>query len=355
MAADLRNTHAHVSLGFARGLNVTEQMGQPDDASDALGPLRQRNPHWADQIVCLLNLAGLQQKVKADQKTEPLRSQVLALLRHCRPVPICPLSEASRTSQHSRPRQPSLTRMYGPAVRRKRFRRVGGERSCINVPASGWAHVLGPSWKSAPAISLADRPQRAIRVTSVRKRREDRSSISSHPPQTSARNPVTSAWARLALNDQTAGWPPQQPCPPRSCGHGENAHAMRAACWQARSPTCGAAASGRLDQGLSPALPVLRPDQHDPGGLNEEHAQVAIAALRYLAEDVRCRRELFGDKTQPGEVAALGERIPGADRRHHRAGDDRPDPGTPSAARKTSGAQVRRSRQPRGTLVMRVQ
>jgi len=34
---------------------------------------------------------------------------------------------------------------------------------------------------SARAISLADRPQRAIRVTSVRKRREDRTSISSHP------------------------------------------------------------------------------------------------------------------------------------------------------------------------------
>jgi len=34
---------------------------------------------------------------------------------------------------------------------------------------------------SAPAISLADRPQLAIRVTSVRMRREDRSSISSHP------------------------------------------------------------------------------------------------------------------------------------------------------------------------------
>jgi hypothetical protein len=31
---------------------------------------------------------------------------------------------------------------------------------------------------SARAISLADRPQRAIRVTSVRMRREDRSSIS---------------------------------------------------------------------------------------------------------------------------------------------------------------------------------
>jgi len=34
---------------------------------------------------------------------------------------------------------------------------------------------------SARAISLAVRPQRAIRVTSARKRREDRSSISSHP------------------------------------------------------------------------------------------------------------------------------------------------------------------------------
>src|SRR6478752_6531244 len=33
---------------------------------------------------------------------------------------------------------------------------------------------------SARAISLADRPQRAIRVTSVRMRREDRSSISSY-------------------------------------------------------------------------------------------------------------------------------------------------------------------------------
>src|SRR4029450_7570511 len=34
---------------------------------------------------------------------------------------------------------------------------------------------------SARAISLADRPQRAIRVTSVRTRREDPTSISSHP------------------------------------------------------------------------------------------------------------------------------------------------------------------------------
>jgi hypothetical protein len=34
---------------------------------------------------------------------------------------------------------------------------------------------------SAPASSLADRPQRAIRVTRVRRRREDRTSISFHP------------------------------------------------------------------------------------------------------------------------------------------------------------------------------
>src|SRR5712664_3512808 len=34
---------------------------------------------------------------------------------------------------------------------------------------------------SARATSLADRPRRAIRVTSVRMRREDRASISSHP------------------------------------------------------------------------------------------------------------------------------------------------------------------------------
>src|ERR1700694_3116826 len=34
---------------------------------------------------------------------------------------------------------------------------------------------------SAHVFSLTDRPQRAIRVTSVRMRREDRTSISSHP------------------------------------------------------------------------------------------------------------------------------------------------------------------------------
>jgi hypothetical protein len=61
--------------------------------------------------------------------------------------------------------------------------RVGGERSCINV--SGLQLELSMLRAimdiSARAISLPDRLQRAIWVTSVRMRREDRSSISSHP------------------------------------------------------------------------------------------------------------------------------------------------------------------------------
>jgi len=49
-------------------------------------------------------------------------------------------------------------------------------------PAFDWSVVLLAIMDiSARAISLADRPQRAIRVTSVRRRREDRTSISSHP------------------------------------------------------------------------------------------------------------------------------------------------------------------------------
>src|SRR6476659_1193348 len=48
---------------------------------------------------------------------------------------------------------------------------------------------------SARAISLADRPQRAIWVTSVRMRREDRSSISSHPLADLGRYSV-SIWLR---------------------------------------------------------------------------------------------------------------------------------------------------------------
>lgn len=49
-------------------------------------------------------------------------------------------------------------------------------------PAFDWSVVLRAIMDiSARAISLADRPQRAIWVTSFRRRREDRSSISSRP------------------------------------------------------------------------------------------------------------------------------------------------------------------------------
>jgi hypothetical protein len=50
--------------------------------------------------------------------------------------------------------------------------------------------------------------------------------------------------------------------------------------------------------------------------------QVAVAALRYLAEDGSVPgRDLPGNEAQPGgEIVALGERIACADCRYHRAG-----------------------------------
>src|SRR5258705_11475470 len=76
-----------------------------------------------------------------------------------------------------------LTPMYGPAVRCKSFFvevAVAVLHQCI-LSLIGADLLRTIMDISARAISLADRPQRAIRVTSVRKRREDRSSISSHP------------------------------------------------------------------------------------------------------------------------------------------------------------------------------
>ena len=55
-------------------------------------------------------------------------------------------------------------------------------RSCINVSGLWLEHVLRAIMDiSARATSVPDRPQWANWVTSVRMRREDRSSISSHP------------------------------------------------------------------------------------------------------------------------------------------------------------------------------
>src|SRR5215472_14065609 len=57
---------------------------------------------------------------------------------------------------------------------------VGG--LALMYPTSGWGSLLRAIMEiSAPAISLADRPHWAMWVTSARRRREDRSSISSHP------------------------------------------------------------------------------------------------------------------------------------------------------------------------------
>src|SRR5215475_2711154 len=66
-------------------------------------------------------------------------------------------------------------------------------------------------------------------------------------------------------------------------------------------------------------------DQDDPGGLNEQTAQIAIAAPRYAAEDrAVASRYLFRHEPKPSaEVAAFREGIAGADRGHHRARDDR--------------------------------
>src|SRR4029077_19919535 len=85
-----------------------------------------------------------------------------------------------------------------------------------------------------------------------------------------------------------------------------------------------------FDPRLEPvALPALRPDQNNPGRLHEQNAQVAIATLRYPAQDGAVSgRCLLGNKAEPGaKVAPLREHFTAADRSHHRAGDDRADAG----------------------------
>ena len=75
-----------------------------------------------------------------------------------------------------------LTRMYGPAVRcKKLWSTLADARLHQCIRSLIGAVLLRTNMDiSAHAISLADRPRRAFRVTSVRMRREDRSSISSH-------------------------------------------------------------------------------------------------------------------------------------------------------------------------------
>jgi hypothetical protein len=68
-----------------------------------------------------------------------------------------------------------LTLMYGPAARRKSSSSSWWSWSCIYVSGLCLERLLLAIMDiSAPATSLADRPERAIWVTSVRGRREDR-------------------------------------------------------------------------------------------------------------------------------------------------------------------------------------
>ena len=73
--------------------------------------------------------------------------------------------------------------MYGPAVRCKRFSSSWHSAVLHQCIRSLIGAVLLRTIMdiSARAFSLADRPRRAIWVTRFRMRREDRSSISSHP------------------------------------------------------------------------------------------------------------------------------------------------------------------------------
>jgi class 3 adenylate cyclase len=76
-----------------------------------------------------------------------------------------------------------VTLMYGPAVRCKRFRRSGRCGLASMYPTSVWSALCsGSSWISARIRSdYRTGLDRAIWVTSVRVRREDRSPSSSHP------------------------------------------------------------------------------------------------------------------------------------------------------------------------------
>src|SRR5690349_16108358 len=174
---------------------------------------------------------------------------------------------------------------------------------------------------SARAISLADRPQWTIWVTSVRTRPEDRSSISFCPLADLGRLKGSRVESSRGLNLARLERSTMRKDAPSNAGElvgerdGENV---------VMQPLL-----GRLEPWFEAlALPALGLDQHNPRRLHEQDPQVAIAAFRYLAEDgAVASRDLLGDEPQPGgEVAAFRERVTSAYRSYHRAGDDRPNP-----------------------------
>src|SRR5882724_889329 len=85
---------------------------------------------------------------------------VLAQMRRADCIEQCPLSGVTRKTFAHSEFFSVLTRMYGPAVRCKWFRRAGGERSCINVSGLRLVHLLRAIMDiSARATSLPDRPR----------------------------------------------------------------------------------------------------------------------------------------------------------------------------------------------------
>src|SRR6516165_6485659 len=130
---------------------------------------------------------------------------------------------------------------------------------------------------SARAISLADRPQRAMWVTRVRMRREDRSSISFLVlSQTSAGK----TFRRLALRSRGLN-PDCLECSTMSQDVPSDAGELvgqRNGKDVVMQPLL-----GRFEPRLEPVtIPAPRLDKYDPRGLNEQNAQVAIAAFRYF-------------------------------------------------------------------------
>src|ERR1700681_2473720 len=246
---------------------------------------------------------------------------------------------------------------------------------------------------SARAFSLADSPQRAIRVTSVRMRREDRTSISTYPLADLGWKLLKgyviacSSYRSVPLFEPRAV-PSSRPAERRSRrAQGRSrpavapglrlAPALPGCALTAPSTARGSSGSdacivgprqlegaslgqyrpgdagklvserdrqhvvvqtplGGFDPGFEPVtFPVLYPDQHNPCRLHEQNAQVAIAAPGDFAEDrAVSRRDLFGHQSEPGaEVAAFGEYVSSADRGHHGARNDRPDAGHRHQAR----------------------
>src|SRR5262245_65363856 len=127
---------------------------------------------------------------------------------------------------------------------------------------------------SARAVSLADRPQWAIWVTSVRMRREDRSSISFFIlSQTSAGK----TFVRLAMRSRGLN-PDCLECSTTSQDAPPNASELvgeRDGEDVVMQPLL-----GRFDPRLEPVtIPALRPDEYSPSGLNEQNTQVAVAAF----------------------------------------------------------------------------